>query len=117
MSIEEILKNAVAADASDIFLIAGLPLTYKCSGSQNRIGDKMLLPEDIKALIDEIYEISKRQRDNLDRGTDDDFSFRQVPCQCRQTKGCPGCSHQSDPIRYPRSGQDEHPGECALPCG
>ena len=75
MSIEEILKNAVAADASDIFLIAGLPLTYKCSGSQNRIGDKMLLPEDIKALIDEIYEISKRQRDNLDRGTDDDFSF------------------------------------------
>jgi twitching motility protein PilT len=75
MSIEEILKNAVAADASDIFLIAGLPLTYKCSGSQNRIGDKMLLPEDIKVLIDEIYEISKRQRDNLDRGSDDDFSF------------------------------------------
>ena len=34
MKIEEILKNAIQADASDIFLIAGLPLTYKCNGNQ-----------------------------------------------------------------------------------
>ena len=45
MKIEEILKNAIQADASDIFLIAGLPLTYKCSGNQNRVGEKPLYPE------------------------------------------------------------------------
>ena len=75
MSIEEILKNAIAADASDIFLIAGLPLTYKCAGMQNRIGDKKLLPEDIEVLIREIYTVSNRDTDILDRRIDDDFSF------------------------------------------
>ena len=48
MNIEEILRNALQADASDIFLIAGLPLTYKCNGTQNRTGEKMLQPEDIE---------------------------------------------------------------------
>lgn len=75
MNIEEILKSAVEADASDIFLIAGLPLTYKCNGSQNRVGDKMLLPEDIEELIRQIYTVSRRETDNLDRKIDDDFSF------------------------------------------
>ena len=75
MKIEEVLANAIQADASDIFLIAGLPLTYKCNGTQNRVGDKMLFPEDIEALVREIYTICKRSTENLDRRIDDDFSF------------------------------------------
>ena len=73
--IEEILKNAIAADASDIFLIAGLPLTYKCNGVQNRVGDKVLYSEEIEELVKEIYAFSKRETTNLDKHIDDDFSF------------------------------------------
>ncbi len=75
MDIKEILSNAVNEDASDIFLIAGLPLTYKCNGTQNRVGDKMLLPDDIEELVRQIYAFSERETTNLDRKIDDDFSF------------------------------------------
>ncbi|MBQ6335386.1 MAG: PilT/PilU family type 4a pilus ATPase [Erysipelotrichaceae bacterium] len=74
MNIEEIITNAVKADAADIFLIAGLPLTYKINGSQNRIGD-MLYPEDVEKLVREIYTIANRDTVNIDKGLDDDFSF------------------------------------------
>ena len=74
MAILDILQKAVDIDAADVFLIAGVPVTYKCHGHQRRIGD-MLLPNDISVLTDEIYEVSKRDRTNLDRGIDDDFSF------------------------------------------
>lgn len=70
----EILQKSVDIDAADVFLIAGIPVTYKCNGHQRRIGD-MLLPDMIKELVDEIYEVSRRDRTNLDKGLDDDFSF------------------------------------------
>lgn len=70
----EILQKSVDIDAADVFLIAGIPVTYKCNGHQRRIGD-MLLPDMIKELVDEIYEVSRRDRTNLDNGLDDDFSF------------------------------------------
>lgn len=75
MSIEEVLRNAVEADASDIFLIAGLPLTYKCNGFLNRVQEKMLLPAEIEELVREVYVISQRETINLDKKVDDDFSF------------------------------------------
>ena len=70
----EILQKSVDIDAADVFLIAGIPVTYKCNGHQRRIGD-MLLPDMIKGLVNEIYEVSGRDRTNLDHGIDDDFSF------------------------------------------
>ena len=75
MNIKEVLEKALASDASDIFLIAGLPLTYKCNGTQVRIGEKALMPDDVEALVKEIYNISGRQTTNLDAWIDDDFSF------------------------------------------
>ena len=75
MSIEEVLRNAMEADASDIFLIAGLPLTYKCNGFLNRVSEKMLLPAEIEELVREVYVVSKRETVNLDKKVDDDFSF------------------------------------------
>ncbi len=71
----DILQTAVQTGASDIFLIAGLPVTLKCKGEQNRIGQEKLLPDAIAKLVDEIYEVSGRERTNLDRHIDDDFSF------------------------------------------
>ena len=75
MSIQEILQQAIAADAADIFLIAGLPVTFKCNGAQLRLPGDRLLPDSIRVLVDEIYQVSRRDRVNLDAGVDDDFSF------------------------------------------
>ena len=75
MEIYEILQRALAADAADIFLIAGLPVTFKCGGHQERLDGDMLKPDGIERLVDSIYEISRRDRSNLEKGLDDDFSF------------------------------------------
>ena len=75
MEILDILQQAVKADAADVFLVAGLPVTFKCGGRQQRLEGGLLMPEEIKTLVDAVYEISRRDRANLDRGADDDFSF------------------------------------------
>jgi twitching motility protein PilT len=75
MTIREILQKAIDLDASDIFLVAGLPVTFKCGGKQSRMPEGFLRPDDVRVLVDETYELSARDRANLDRGADDDFSF------------------------------------------
>ena len=52
MTLFEILKMATENGASDIFLIAGLPVTYKIKGMQKRVGEGFLKPNDILPLID-----------------------------------------------------------------
>ncbi|MBR6114893.1 MAG: PilT/PilU family type 4a pilus ATPase [Oscillospiraceae bacterium] len=75
MEILEILRKAVADSASDLFLVAGLPVTFKCGGRQQRQGSDIMKPDAIGALVDEIYTIARRDRTNLERNVDDDFSF------------------------------------------
>ncbi|MBR0040648.1 MAG: PilT/PilU family type 4a pilus ATPase [Oscillospiraceae bacterium] len=75
MTILEILEKAISLGAADIFLVAGLPVTFKCGGRQERMPDGFLRPGDIAPLVEAIYELSGRDRTNLDRGQDDDFSF------------------------------------------
>ena len=75
MNIQEILQKAVEAGASDLFLVAGLPVTFKCSGHQERLDGGIMMPDSIREIVDEIYELGHRARTNLDRGADDDFSF------------------------------------------
>lgn len=75
MTLYEILKTATESGASDIFLIAGLPVTYKVKGAQRRTGEGFLKPADIVPLVDEIYEKSRREKTNYENNTDDDFSF------------------------------------------
>ncbi len=75
MTIQEILEKAISLSAADVFLVAGLPVTFKCGGKQERMPDEILRPDDIARLVDAIYELSRRDRTNLDRGVDDDFSF------------------------------------------
>ena len=74
MNIQEILQKAIAQEASDIFIVAGLPVTFKCHGHQVR-GEERMLPEAIQALVSEIYETSGRDKTNIEQGNDDDFSF------------------------------------------
>ena len=75
MSILEILQKAIACDAADIFLIAGLPVTFKAGGRQERLPGNFMRPDDITPLVDEIYTIGRRDRGRIENGLDDDFSF------------------------------------------
>ena len=75
MTIQEILQKAIELDAADIFLIAGLPVTYKCGGRQERSQGGFLRPDDISTLVDSIYELSHRSRTNLDNGIDSVLSL------------------------------------------
>lgn len=76
MTIQEIIQKAIICNASDIFLVAGLPLTLKTGGRQRRDDSEMLMPADTKRLIEEIYSISGRSMERcMAEGKDDDFSF------------------------------------------
>lgn len=76
MAVIETLKEITSAGASDIFIIAGLPLTYKLHGQIKYFSEDKLMPSDTGALITEIYELAgNREMSNLTESGDDDFSF------------------------------------------
>lgn len=76
MNLEEILRHAIDCGASDIFVIAGLPLTFKVSGEQQRAGSAGLTPEDTERIAGEIYAAARRMPRCLEgASTDDDFSI------------------------------------------
>ena len=71
----EYLKRAVSDQASDLFLVAGGPVSEKLEGHIRPIGEERLMPPDTKSMISELYALAGRSMDAfLDRG-DDDFSF------------------------------------------
>ena len=71
----EYLKRAVSDHASDLFLVAGGPVSEKQEGHIRPIGEERLMPPDTKSMISELYALAGRSMDAfLDRG-DDDFSF------------------------------------------
>lgn len=74
MDITLILEDAVINNASDIFIVAGKPFSYKANGKIVSIGEK-LQPTDTKAIIQEIYGFAQRDMKILMEGLDDDFSF------------------------------------------
>ncbi len=76
MKLQEILEQAVRdEDVSDVFLVAGLPVTMKRSGRQVRVEETMLMPKDIDSLVEQIYTEGRRTKARLERGEDDDFSL------------------------------------------
>ena len=75
MGIQEYLQEATEKGASDLFIVAGLPLTYKINRKMVRIGER-LMPEDTKKLIEDIYSIAEERKiETLETAGDDDFSF------------------------------------------
>ena len=54
------LTDAVEKNASDIFIIPGLPLSYKINGKIIPVDDNKLMPADSEALITALYEPEKR---------------------------------------------------------
>ena len=76
MEINNILKDALEKDASDIFIIAGTSVAYRISGKVVHAGDKILSGEDTKELVKQIYNIAMLEHRSLDSlKTEQDFSF------------------------------------------
>ena len=71
-----ILQQAVTLGASDVFVVAGAPLTYKVNGHQQRCGD-MLRPADTAGFVQALYRQAGREPDLHLTGyaVDDDFSL------------------------------------------
>ena len=75
MNAKELLQTATLAQASDIFIIAGRPLSYKVNGALCTEGER-LMPADTEQLIREIFELaSGRSIEPFLNSGDDDFSF------------------------------------------
>lgn len=75
MKAAELLQKASQAGASDIFIVAGLPVSYRVHGTLEYIGDR-LMPADTELLIREIFYLaSDRSIDHFLASGDDDFSF------------------------------------------
>ena len=76
MNIEEFLTLAAKEEASDLFIVAGLPLTMKVNGVMRRINEEKMMPQDTEKIIREIYEKAlDRDINQLLKTGDDDFSF------------------------------------------
>lgn len=76
MNIQEILKLAVEEGSSDVFIIAGLPVSIRKNGTITRLNDTRLLPPDTEALLSQIYELANhRSLNSVSDDGDDDFSF------------------------------------------
>ena len=108
MGIQEYLQEATGKGASDLFIVAGLPLTYKINRKMIRVGDR-LMPEDTRKLIEDIYVIAQERKiETLEKNGDDDFSFsipnlRKIPCFYLSSERLSGSSNPSDCIPASKS--------------
>ena len=69
------LQSATSAGASDIFVVAGLPISYKVNGVMHTEGER-LMPDDTELFIRNIYELAgNRSIERFLETGDDDFSF------------------------------------------
>lgn len=77
MQLKELLQQMIDAKASDVFIIAGLPLSYQKSGIHVRTDSAPLMPGDTEEYVRAIYDIAHRDIEvfRSNNNHDDDFSF------------------------------------------
>lgn len=76
MNVKEILENAIRHQASDIFIVAGLPVSYRVNDVIEHQDADKLLPSDTAELVEQIYELANhREMTRFKKSGDDDFSF------------------------------------------
>lgn len=69
------LKDAVAKQASDIFIVSGIPVSYKLNGVIQPQSEETILPEISEKLLTEAYDLAQRDIEKLRLSGDDDFSI------------------------------------------
>jgi len=76
MELQEILALAVEQGVSDIFFVAGRPITFRKIDTIYSINEERLMPDDTHRLITEIYSLAHgKSIENFEATGDDDFSF------------------------------------------
>ena len=74
-TLDELLRDAMKMEGSDVFIIPFSPVSTKANGKIVAVSEeKVTLPE-VQTLIDRAYELAGRNKQNLERDGDDDFSF------------------------------------------
>ena len=75
MVVKKILEEAKNKNASDIFIVAGRPLTYKTKGLMETLNDIKMLPKETFEFVTSIYALAQRDISTFEHCGDDDFSF------------------------------------------
>ena len=71
----EYLRQAVAHQASDLFIVAGGPVSEKLEGHIQPISEGKVFPQETERLITDLYRLADRPMDGYRETGDDDFSF------------------------------------------
>ena len=74
-TLDELLKAAIDAEGSDVFIIPFSPVSTKARGKMIRITEEKVNLQEIQTLIDRAYVLANRDRSHLEQDGDDDFSF------------------------------------------
>ncbi len=77
MEMKPLLEKMIEVRASDVFIIAGLPLSYQVSGMHVRTDSPAMKPADTEAAVRSIYDLAHRDINIFSNSInhDDDFSF------------------------------------------
>ena len=75
MDIKELLQQAIDKDASDLFIVAGRPVSVRVHGVVDTLNDERILGDVTDKLLRQIYEMAGRDIELLYDDGDDDFSF------------------------------------------
>lgn len=76
MNVQEVLENIAKEEASDIFVVAGRPLTYKVHGKMHTYEEEKMLPDSCRDFVTAIYALADhRDMTHFEMTGDDDFSF------------------------------------------
>lgn len=75
MDIERMFKDAIEKGAADIFVVAGLPISFKIHGQIYPQGVDKLMPSHTKEILQGIYTLANRGIHQFLQEGDDDFSF------------------------------------------
>ncbi len=75
MTARDYLEHVTGQGASDIFVVAGLPVSCKIHNRIIHQGEEKMKPSDTERFISEIYELAHRDIEHLEKAGDDDFSF------------------------------------------
>ncbi|MBQ5676735.1 MAG: Flp pilus assembly complex ATPase component TadA, partial [Lachnospiraceae bacterium] len=75
MNVKDLLEKAVQKNAADIFIVAGLPVSYRIGGVIVQDDDLKLTPAQTSEFLKQIYELHERDMERLTLHGDDDFSF------------------------------------------
>ena len=76
MNVRELLSAAVEKQAADVFLIPGMPLSYRVGGQIIHHNEEKIFPQELDVLIGELYQLAgNRDMTRVRECGDDDFSL------------------------------------------